>query len=167
MALTLLILVPEQAHMARVDLHHVALAQRMQPDPRLKAFRQLVWGTIFGQLFGFYLAAMGWLGLGMLVLLAALTGFNLMAKIRLDPRGETLIMHSGIRDRWNVLALNGLAAALGLFWRLDWGQIYVAFGLLILVAGYGASKLLIYGRAWQQSRYPSASHASDTINEHP
>lgn len=167
MALTLLLLAPEQAYMARVDLQNIALIQRVRPDSRLKPFRRLVWGTILGQLLGFYLAAMGWFGLGLLVLLAALIRFNVLAEIRLEPQGETLIIPSRIRDRWMVLALNGLAAVLGLMWLLNWGQLYVASGLLILVAGYGLIKLTMYGRGWLQSRYPSLTHTAGTVDEHP
>lgn len=160
-ALACLCLIPEQAHMAIVDLRHIALAQGKKPDSRLQPFHQQVCLTISGQLLGFYLAAAGWLALGMFVLLGSLIGFNLIAAIRLEPDGEDPVVPWGVIKRLDVLALDGLALALVVLWLFDYGQLYTPLGIFTLAAVYVVSKLIAYLRAWQ-SINPLTSHPPDS-----
>jgi len=88
--LALLLLAPEQAHMAGADLRQIDRVSRQCPDPRLKSFYQLVWVTILGQLWGFYLAGVGQAGWGILIILISLIGFNLRASIRPKYRDKTM-----------------------------------------------------------------------------
>jgi hypothetical protein len=164
LALALLLISVEQAHMAKVDLRHIALVQQKQPDARLQPFARLVWLTIVGQLVGFYLAATGYLGGGVLMILTSLLGFNGGAAIRLDPSALEPITASSWRDRLDVLTIDVLAMILGGLWMAGWGQLWVSGGLLALVMLYGTGKLITYGQAWAKAR--SAVHVADTAQQH-
>jgi hypothetical protein len=163
LGLALLLLAPEQGHMAGVDLRQIAAVERRRRDPRLHAFRRLVWVTILGQLAGFYLAAVGWLGQGMLVILGSLVTFNLMAAIRLEPDAENPVQVFGAANRRDVLILNSVAASLGLLWLLGLAQLWAAIGMLAIVLAYVGSKLAGYGKAWQLPRPTSVPHVSDSV----
>ena len=162
LALAMLVLAPEQAYMAGVDLRQIMFVQRRKQDVRLKTLHRLVWATIAGQLVGFYLAATGWLGWGMLAILCSLMMFNSLAAIRLDPANQTPIIRFRWIDRLNVLGLNLLASCLGILWLLNTIQIWAAGGILAIVSAYVISKLLAYGRAWQQFDSASPTHAANT-----
>lgn len=164
LALALLLISVEQAHMAKVDVRHIALVHQRQPDARLQPFARLVWLTIAGQLVGFYLAAAGTLGGGVLVILTSLLGFNLGASLSLNPTALEPVIASSWRDRLDVLAIDLVAMILGGLWIAGWGQLWVAGGLLTLVLLYGTGKLITYGQAWAKAR--SAVHVADTAQQH-
>jgi hypothetical protein len=167
LALALLLLGFEQAHMAGVDLRQVSLVQRRVKDPRLQPFQWVVLGTIAGELVGFYLAAAGVLGGGMLVILISLIGFNLLASIQLAPQAPEPIIPCRAENRFDVLALNGVAVGLALFWLQDPTQPWPALGILAIVLTYIGSKLTTYLKTWRQVLASSPPHIPDSTQQHP
>ncbi len=177
LALALLLLSFEQAHMARVDLRHVELvAQRssdlsgslsgdLPRDLRLHHFGRVVMLAILGQLLGFSVAAAGYLGWGMASILVSLVGFNLAATIRLEPGTAKPIQAAGWRSRLDVLMLDAIALMLALLWIAQKFQAWVASGLFAIAVLYGASKLLVYITAAARQR--SLVHVAHTAQEHP
>jgi hypothetical protein len=165
--LALLLLGPEQAHMAGADLRQIQLVQRHHQDPRLQSFQRLVWATIGGQLLGFYLAAMGQFGEGIMVILSSLIGFNLLASIRLAERNEEPIVTSGPQDRIAVLMLNGVAGSLGYLWCLNLGRFWAAAGILLIVGVYLASKFGSYYPTWRTLVLALLTHAGRAAEQHP
>lgn len=165
LALALLLMSFEQAHMARVDLRHVdAVAQRSR-DPRLSRFRQVVTLAIFGQLLGFSVAAAGALGWGMALILLSLVGFNLAANIRLEPSSQQPVQPAGWRSRLGVLILDAIALMLALLWMAQRFQGWVAGGLFAITILYGSSKLVAYIAA--ATRPKSLVHVAYAAQEHP
>lgn len=190
LALALLLISMEQAHMARVDLRQVIAVQQRRTglspgdNERLTAFHRLVWLTILGELAGFYLAAAGYLGPGVLVILASLVGFNLTAGIRLEPAAASPIHAAGVRTRLDVLAIDAVAMGLGLLWMARLAQGWVAGGLLALVLLYASIKVVIYALSqwslFKQHRgqssttsttsttsMASAVHVANAAQQHP
>lgn len=165
--LALLLLAPEQAYMAGADLRQIDGVNRHCQDPRLNPFHQLVWGTILGQLVGFYLAGIGQPAWGMLIILSSLIGFNLRAAIRLAPGAHQPILPWGPQNRRDVLLLNGTAAGLSIFWLMNLGQFWAAAGILLIAAAYVTSKLATYYQAWRQSSSTLLPHSTYTIQQHP
>ncbi|MGF1570275.1 MAG: hypothetical protein ACFCVD_19755 [Nodosilinea sp.] len=154
LALALMLISVEQATMARVDLRQIALVERgltlhaHGQDANLARFRRVVIATIGGELAGFYLAATGYLGGGVLVILTSLVGFNVAAGVRLDPAAAEPIQPAGMGSRLDVLAIDGVAMGLGILWIAHLARGWVAGGLLALVLVYAASKLMTYGANW-------------------
>jgi hypothetical protein len=173
LAIALLLSSLEQAHMARIDLHQVALAEGRVADPRLAQFRQVVALTVTGQVVGFSIAALGHLGWGMALILISLVGFNLAAPIRLILEEPVPIQAADWRSRLTVLALDGIALGLALLWIAQRAQPWVAGGLFAITLTYGGSKLWTYGAALRsqalptQTVPPSAIHIAHTAEEHP
>lgn len=165
--LALFLLAPEQAYMAWVDLRRISLLTRMGLSRHLEGFTRLVWMTILGQLLGFYLAAFGFLGWGFLVVLFSLIGFNLLATIRLEPDAESPITPRDAKERRIILALNGFAACLGLFWLVNLAETVAAAGILTIVLMYVSSKWVVYGKAWRRNRSNLSAHAADATEQHP
>ena len=177
LALALLLMSFEQAHMARVDLRHLELvAQRssaltenlpkdLQTDRRLHHFGRVVTLAILGQLLGFSVAATGYLGWGMALILVSLVGFNLAATIRLEPGTAQPIQAAGWRSRLDVLVLDAIALTLALLWIAQKFQALVAGGLFAITLLYGASKLWAYLTAATRQR--SLVHVAHAAQEHP
>ena len=181
LALALLLMSFEQAHMARVDLRHLELvAQRssalpqnllkdlskdLQTDRRLHHFGRVVTLAILGQLLGFSVAAAGYLGWGMALILVSLVGFNLAATIRLEPGTAQPIQAAGWRSRLDVLVLDAIALILALLWIAQKIQAWVAGGLFAITLLYGASKLWAYLTAAARQR--SLVHVAHAAQEHP
>jgi len=165
--LALLLLAPEQAHMAGADLRQIQSVQRRHPDHRLQAFYRVVWATIVGQLLGFYLAAVGQFGGGLVMILGSLIGFNLLAPIRLAPGDEAPIIACGPQDRIDVLVLNSVAGGLGCLWWMDLGRFWAAVGILLIAAVYVAAKFKSYYKTWRKSASVSLAHAASAAEEHP
>ncbi len=164
LALALLLMSFEQAHMARVDLHHVELIAQRSRDLRLHYFGRVVVLAVLGQLLGFSVAAVGYLGWGMALILVSLLGFNLAATIRLEPGAAQPIHTAGWRSRLPVLILDVIALVLALLWIAQHFQAWVAGGLFAITLLYGASKLLSYLTA---ARQPSLIHVAHAAQEHP
>jgi hypothetical protein len=161
LALALLLIVGEQAHMARTDLRQVAAVRQQQQDPRLPAFTRLLWATIAGELLGFYLAAAGFLGVGMVVIVGSVLGFNLAAQVRFE---EHRLQPAGPSHRWSVLVIDTLALALGGLWFIPQAQLGVAGLLLTLALIYSGAKLITYTRAGLAA---SAIHIPHATQQHP
>jgi hypothetical protein len=122
--------------------------------------------TLIGELGGFYLAAAGWLGLGMVTILVSLLGFNLVANGRFT--GETF-QPAGPRSRLDVIAIDLLALGLAVLWMLNWGRLGVASLLLGVTVIYAMAKVYAYltGRASLADRPASAVHIPNTAQQHP
>lgn len=169
LALALLLMSFEQAHMARVDLRHVALVAwrlgNQSKDLRLRHFGRVVMLTVLGQLLGFSVAAAGYLGWGMALILVSLVGFNLAATIRLEPDTATPIQAAGWRSRLDVLILDAIALLLALLWIAQKFQAWVAGGLFAITLLYGTSKLWAYITA--TARQKSLVHVAYAAQEHP
>ncbi|PSN15016.1 hypothetical protein C7293_09050 [filamentous cyanobacterium CCT1] len=164
LAIALLLALFEQAHMARVDLRNVELVGQRLGDPRLKTFHQVVVWTILGQLVGFYGAAAGYLGWGMAAILLSVTGFNLVATLRLEPTGSQPLQVANWRSRLDVLTLDAIALILAGLWIAQRFQNWVAVGMFAITALYSASKLVTYAKALGR---PSAIHIAHAAQEHP
>lgn len=172
LALALGLMLVEQAHMARVDVRRVLTVwQTLETEPPIEApsltrFSAILALTLIGELGGFYLAAAGWLGLGMVTILLSLLGFNLSANGRFV--GETF-QPAGPRSRLDVLAMDLLALGLAMLWMLNWGRLGVASLLLGVTVIYGLAKVYAYltGRASLAERPASAVHVPNAAQQHP
>ncbi len=169
LSIALLLMSLEQAHMARFDLRRVDLVERHQSDPRLQRFRWIVWLTIVGQVLGFSVTAIGYLGWGMALILLSLVGFNLAAGIRLEPDSAVPIQAAGWRSRLSVLVLDVITLALALLWMAETAQPWVAGGVFTITMLYGGGKVLTYVTDALRSRgvAGSAIHIAHTAQEHP
>ena len=164
LALALLLMLFEQAHMARVDLRQVAGARQQGYDPRLRRFTHILWATIAGEWVGFYLTAAGYLGLGAVVIVSSLLGFNLTSQVRFEAN---TLKPVGIRDRLDVIVIDLLALGLGLLWMLDLARLWVASILFGLTLIYGVAKLAAYVTVWLPRAFPSAIHIANSAQQHP
>lgn len=169
LALALMLMSLEQAHMARVDLRHGDLVGQRSRDPRLGHFSRVVGLAIAGQVAGFSLAALGHLGWGMGLILVSLLGFNLAATIRLEPTSPKPIQATSWRSRLDVLALDAIALILALLWIAQRFQGWVAGGLFAITMLYGGSKLVAYASVALRSGTAagSAIHVAHPAQEHP
>lgn len=169
LALALMLMSLEQAHMARVDLRHGKIVGQRSRDPRLGHFSRVVMLAIAGQVAGFSIAALGHLGWGMGLILVSLLGFNLAATIRLEPASPKPIQTADWRSRLGVLGLDAIALVLALLWIAQRAQGWVAGGLFAITVLYGGSKLVAYITAALQSGSAagSAIHVTHAAQEHP
>ncbi|MFQ4135728.1 hypothetical protein PGN35_005355 [Nodosilinea sp. PGN35] len=168
LALALMLMSLEQAHMARVDLRQGEMVGQRSRDPRLGHFARVVGLAIAGQVAGFSIAALGHLGWGMGLILVSLLGFNLAATIRLEPASPRPIQAAGWRSRLDVLALDAIALGLALLWIAQRAQGWVAGGLFAITVVYGSSKLATYAAALRSSSAAgSAIHIPHAAQEHP
>jgi hypothetical protein len=165
LALALLLMSFEQAHMARVDLRHINLVAAQTSDARLGHFGRVVMLTIFGQLLGFSVAAAGFLGRGMALILVSLVAFNLAATIRLEPGAAQPVQAAGWQSRLDVLILDAIALILALLWIAQYLQGWVAGGLFAITLLYGVSKLFVYLTAATHKK--SLVHVAHAAQEHP
>ncbi|MFZ4639637.1 MAG: hypothetical protein ACOYMP_04420 [Nodosilinea sp.] len=148
LALGLLLGLLEQAHMARVDLEKVkTLGQHPDYglDPRLYRFARVLMATLGTELLGFYLASFGYLGVGLVVIMLSLLGFNLAAGVQLETGDRQPIQAAPWHSRGLVLSLDGLGVAMGCLWLSGQGKLWVATGFLTLTLVYNLTKLINYG----------------------
>jgi hypothetical protein len=165
LALSLMLMSLEQAHMARVDLRHGEILGLRSPDRRLIHFRRVVTLAILGQVAGFSVAAWGYLGWGMAIILLSVMGFNLAATIRLEPAASPPIQAAGWRSRLAVLILDAIALFLAALWIAQRLEAWVAGGMFAITLVYGGSKLVTYIRALGSQT--SAIHIAHAAQEHP
>lgn len=135
LALTLLLLCIELAHMAWVDLRNIQMVEQSSDDSRLPLFYGVVVSTIVLELLGFY-GAMFSLQWGGVVVIASQLWFNLLAKVQLWPFRETSIEPFGVSKRLSVLFANGSGLVLLLFWSAADSQLWISLLLLLLVVGF-------------------------------
>lgn len=178
LALALGLMLMEQSHMARVDVRQVLMARQSVQTPQLTRFMTVLAATILGELMGFYLAAGGWLGRGMITILLSLLGFNLFANGRFE--GSTF-QPAGPRTRLGVITIDLIALGLALLWVLDWGRLAVASLLLTVTLTYGVAKVYAYATGRSSLASPSspdptayaprrdrlAVHIPDAAQQHP
>lgn len=166
LALALGMMLLEQAHMARVDVQRLLAVRSRASIPRLTRFATVLTLTILGELAGFYLAAAGGLGWGMVIILVSLLGFNLLANGHFED-GE--FQPSGPRRRWAVIAMDGLALGLALLWLAAVGRLVVAGVLLGVALAYGAAKIYAYAteRVSLAEHPHSAVHIPHAAQQHP
>jgi hypothetical protein len=135
LAMALLLLCLDQMRMAIVDLQNIAAIPASKKDDRLDWFRGVTLATIVVELFGFYLA--GWhLGVGAIVVLLSQIGFNLFAKIQLEPQSDSPIIVWTWRDRWVVLVADIVGVGLISFWLAKIAILGMSIGLLGMVLTY-------------------------------
>lgn len=154
LALALLLGLLEQAHMAGIDLEKVQTLERHPDygrDRRLYRFAWVLITTLGVELLGFYLASFGYLGLGLLVIMTSLLGFNLAAGVHLDLGGRQAIAPAPWYSRWLVLMLDGLGLAMAWLWLAKQAHLGIAVGFLSLTLGYTLIKLIHYGWSGPQS----------------
>jgi hypothetical protein len=142
LALGLLLTGLEQGRMAMVDLRQVAAVGRQVEDRRLMRFYQVLRLAIAGQLVGFYLAAVGWLGCGAGAIMISIIGFNLAAGLQLQPESDPPLRSVSWRERSGVLLADGLALGLVGLWLAEVGQVWIGAGLLTIALSYVAVKLV-------------------------
>lgn len=168
LAVALGLMLLEQAHMARVDVQRVLAARHRGTTPELRRFTAVLAVTIIGEICGFYRAAAGDLGLGMVLILVSLLGFNLLANGRFD--GE-VFQPAGPRHRLGVILVDLVALGLALLWWQNWGQLGISSLLLGTTLAYGMAKIYAYatGRASlsESSPTPSAVHVAYAAQQHP
>lgn len=136
LALAMLLLLIEQAHMARVDGHRAAQVAARYPN-QARRFQNVLGVTIAVEWLGFALAAAGFLGLGASVVVIALLGFNLASNISFA--GDRLWL-AGPRDRWGVILADCVGLGLMGLWQLPLAQPWVGSGALGLMGLYWAIK---------------------------
>jgi hypothetical protein len=168
LAVALGLMLLEQAHMAKVDVQRVLAVRQLGTTRRLQRFTAILATTIVGEMVGFYLAAAGNLGLGMVLILVSLLGFNLLANGRFD--GE-VFQPAGPRHRLGVILVDCAALFLALLWWQNWGQLGISSLLLGTTLAYGMAKIYAYatGRASlaESSPTPSAIHVAYAAQQHP
>jgi hypothetical protein len=142
LALGLLLTGLEQGRMAMVDLRQVAAVGRQVADRRLIRFYQVLLLAIAGQLVGFYLAALGWLGYGAGAIMISIIGFNLAAGLQLQPAADPPLRAVSWRERSGVILADGLALALVGLWLADVGRVWIGAGLLTIALSYVVVKLV-------------------------
>ncbi|NEQ46284.1 MAG: hypothetical protein F6K00_23175 [Leptolyngbya sp. SIOISBB] len=142
LALGLLLTGMEQGRMAMVDLRQVAAVGQLVDDRRLVRFYYVLLLAIAGQLIGFYLAAVGWLGYGAGAIMISIIGFNLAAGLQLQPEADPPLRSVSLRERSGVLLADGLALALVGLWLADVGRVWIGAGLLTIALSYVAVKLV-------------------------
>jgi hypothetical protein len=142
LALGLVLAGIEQGRMAMVDLRAVAAVGQQVEDRRLVQFYQVLWLAIAGQLVGFYVAAAGWLGYGAGAIMISIIGFNLAAKVQLQPTTHPPLRSVTLRERLDVLLADALALALVGLWLGKIGRVWIGAGLLTITLTYVAIKLI-------------------------
>ncbi len=142
LALGLLLTGLEQGRMAMVDLRQVAAVGQQLEDRRLMRFYQVLLLAIAGQLVGFYLAAVGWLGYGTGVIMISIIGFNLAAGLQLQPENDPPLRSVTLRERSGVLLADGLALALVGLWLADVGRVWIGAGLLTIALSFVTVKVV-------------------------
>ena len=142
LALGLLLTGIEQGRMAMVDLRQVAAVGQLVEDRQLVQFYQVLLLAIAGQLVGFYLAAVGWLGYGTGAIMISIIGFNLAAGLQLQPETEPPLRSVTLQERSGVLLADGLALALVGLWLADVGRVWIGAGLLTIALTFVAVKLV-------------------------
>ncbi|QQE63436.1 hypothetical protein GFS31_01010 [Leptolyngbya sp. BL0902] len=153
LALALGLMLMEQSHMARVDVQQALAAWKFAPTPQLTRFMTVLAVTILGELMGFYLAAGGWLGLGMITILLSLLGFNLFANGRFEGY---MFQPAGPRSRLGVIAIDLVALGLALLWVVGWGRLAVAGVLLTVSLAYGVAKAYAYATGRSSLAQPTS-----------
>jgi hypothetical protein len=121
-----------------------------------------VWLTVAGQVAGFGLAALGHLGGGMVLILLSLVGFNLVARVRLEPDSPRPIQAATWRSRLDVLGIDAIALMLTGLWIAQLAQPWVAGLLFAIALLYALSKLWAYAQGRS-----SVVHVAHAAQEHP
>ncbi len=132
LALALALSCPELAYMAFVDLKNLS-AIAHQHDSRLKRFTKVTYSTIVLEAVGFYIGLVS-LPIGAVVIIASQLWFNLLADIQLWPEASPAIVSLPASDRWAVLSANGLGLGLLGLWSIQEIRLWLASGLLALIA---------------------------------
>ncbi len=170
LALGLLLGLLEQTHMARVDLEKVkTLGQHSDYglDPRLYRFAWVLMVTLGGELVGFYLASFGYLGVGLLVIMLSLLGFNLAVGVQLEIGDRQPIQAAPWHSRGLVLSLDGLGVAMGCLWLAGQAQLGIATGFLTLTLVYNLTKLINYGVNNRRTRAELTVEVADPSQQQP
>lgn len=149
LALGLMLMTIEQARMAMIDLEQTAIVAQQTTDIRLIRFYRVLWVTITGELVGFYLAALGWLGWGAAIIMVSLTGFNLAAGLRLDTGANQPLQPLPLNQRLGVLLADGVALGLVILWLNNITRLWIGTGLLAICLGFQGIKL---GQCWRHRR---------------
>lgn len=165
LALAMVLLLIEQAHMARVDLHRADRVASTYPS-QARRFGRVLGATIAVEWVGFSLAALGALGLGASVVVIALLGFNLASNISFE--GDRLYL-AGPRDRWDVILADLIGLGLMGLWQLPVAQPWVGSGALGLMGLYWGINAIKKLNALTTSRWRSSSavHVAHTAQQHP
>lgn len=160
LTLALALFCPELARMAWIDLENIAAIA--QEDSRLSRFHKVVVSTIVLEAIGLYgaLVSLFW---GAAAVVFSQLWFNLLAGIKLSPRNDPAIAPLTVSDRRAVLIADSLGLGIISLWPIQFLQIWLASGLLILITlfatiKYGLSNDLL--KASRKSVKPSAGGPS-------
>lgn len=165
LALAMVLLVIEQAHMARVDLQRAVRVAATYPS-QARRFGRVLGATIAIEWVGFAWAALGALGLGANLVVVALLGFNLASNMSFE--GDRLYL-AGPRDRWDVILADLVGLALLGLWQLPMAQPWVGSGALGLMGLYWGIKGIKKLNVLLSSRWRSASavQVAHPTQQHP
>jgi hypothetical protein len=130
----------------RPDLDPVAQQADLSPpeDSRLRHFYKVTLSTIVLEIVGFYLSLLS-LQWGALTLIFSQIWFNLLAGVQLSPKETPAITPLGIAGRQAVLAANAIGFGLLCCWSIKAAQVWLALGLLVLVALFLVIKYGVLG----------------------
>lgn len=137
----ILLLLLEQARMAVIDLQSIATVQPQAPKG-LERFRWITWSTIILELIGFY-AAIGYLGLGALLVLLSQIWFHLLAGIEIDVAASEPVRVRSFSQRRAVLAADLFGVALTISWQLKIWPLMAACTLLLILLAYFLGKYVL------------------------
>jgi hypothetical protein len=118
----------------------VALAA--QQDSRLSHFYKVTLSTIALEVVGFHLALLS-LQWGALIIIFSQLWFNMLAAVQLFPYETPAVRPFGIAERQAVLSANILGFGLLCCWPVQSAQVWLALGLLVLIALFLAVKYVV------------------------
>jgi hypothetical protein len=145
-----------EQHAQRQNLEPVAQQADLSPpedslpedslseDSRLHHFYKVTISTIALEIVGFYLSLLS-LQWGALTLIFSQIWFNLLAGVQLSPKETPAITPLGIAERQAVLAANAIGFGLLCCWSIKAVQVWLALGLLVLVALFLVIKYGVLG----------------------
>lgn len=102
-------------------------------DTCLKLFYKVTLSTIVLEITGFYLSlwSLQW---GAMTIIFSQIWFNVLAKVQLYPDEMPAVVPFGVSQRRSVLVANALGFGLLCAWSIQAAQVWLAVGLLVLVA---------------------------------
>jgi hypothetical protein len=111
-------------------------------DSRLSHFYKVTLSTIALEVVGFHLALLS-LQWGALMIIFSQLWFNMLAAVQLFPYETPAVTPFGIAERQAVLAANILGFGLLCCWPVQSAQVWLALGLLVLIALFLAIKYVV------------------------
>ncbi len=114
----------------------IVTSQLLLPQPedsRLNHFYKITISTIVLEIIGFYLALLSLQG-GALIIIFSQIWFNILAGVQLAVEGSPAVVPFGVAERKAVLVANAIGFGLICCWPIEPVRIWLALGLLVLIA---------------------------------